>query len=188
MLDCLMMLTSASVLSATYALDQIIAQKTKQGRCPWCRGALCDGGWERKLALPAGANPPDGFLWRESFCCSRCRRRTTPPSARFPGRVRSFAGLVLVARILAKPKARSEWRAIATLLGITRRTLVAWLLALEKIEAGTRGWLELCEKYACSGLGIAGLWAKLLHELGERAGEVLLEDAKLLWPEFIYVS
>lgn len=188
MTNCLMMLTSARVLSATHALDRLIAQKTREKRCPWCKGPLCCGGWERKLELPPDAIPPEGFLWRESFCCGRCRRRTTPPSARFPGRVRSFAGLVLVARILARPKERSEWRAIAALLGITRRTLVAWLRALERIEAGSPGWLGLCEEFCCSGQGIGGLWAGLLHSLGGRAAEVLLERAKVLWPEFHYVS
>jgi hypothetical protein len=75
-------------------IDQELAETTRQKGCPYCGGKLHLADYPRS---PFGLPPQlrDSFEYRLSFCCSQCRKRTTPPSVRFFGR-RWFPAPILV--------------------------------------------------------------------------------------------
>ncbi|EKE09991.1 MAG: hypothetical protein ACD_16C00093G0001 [uncultured bacterium] len=66
------------------AIDQNLAHQTQARGCPLCGHKLHCANYPRS---PMGLPPP---LWsfyekRLSFCCAKCRKRTTPPSVKFFG-------------------------------------------------------------------------------------------------------
>lgn len=103
-------------------MDLGMAEAAKAEGCDDCGGKLHCGDYPRK---PCGG---PGWEERYSFCCAErgCRKRKTPPSARFLGR-KVYAGfvVVLVSAMMhgLKPK-RVE--ALREALGIDKRTLARW--------------------------------------------------------------
>lgn len=65
-------------------IDQELAQAVQEAGCT-CGGKLHRANYPRS---PCGLLPRfrSGYEERLSFCCDRCRKRTTPPSVRFFGR------------------------------------------------------------------------------------------------------
>jgi hypothetical protein len=106
-------------------LEKVDADLTEQARakgCLLCGGKLHRSDYERK--------PRGGPQWevRFSFCCAKegCRRRHTPPSARFLGR-RVYAGVIVVL-VSAMQQGLHPQRVqrLREVLGIDRRTLERW--------------------------------------------------------------
>ena len=62
---------------------------------------------------------------RFSFCCSRCRRRFTPPSLRFHGRAWYLAPVRLLASVRDK-ECRQSTRELRRRMGISLRTISRW--------------------------------------------------------------
>ncbi len=77
----------ASVWFRLFHIDLQIAEQVRFAGCQHCQGGhLHVANYPRK---PRGEHRDvlgPHYLLRLSFCCSVCRRRTTPPSVRFMGR------------------------------------------------------------------------------------------------------
>jgi hypothetical protein len=96
--------------------DERALEQARRGGCPHCGRRLDRADFPRK----ARGVPPvweAAFSRRLSLCCSRdgCRKRLTPPSARFLGRRIYVAFVVLIGGLSAWSRAT-----------IARRTLVRW--------------------------------------------------------------
>ena len=76
-------------------LDEELAAQAQGAGCS-CGGVLHRANYPRKPRGCPTLAIRDAFSSRLSFCCSRCRRRTTSMSVRFLGR-RVYLGLVLTA-------------------------------------------------------------------------------------------
>ena len=75
-------------------LDEELAAQAQCAGCS-CGGVLHRANYPRKPRGCPTLAIRDAFSSRLSFCCSRCRRRTTSVSVRFLGR-RVYLGLVVV--------------------------------------------------------------------------------------------
>jgi hypothetical protein len=108
-----------------FAVDQDLAQSARAKACP-CGGRLHSANYPRK---PRGVDDlPEDYGRRFSFCCARdgCRKRVTPPSARFLGRkVYLFAVIVLVSAMRQGPTPRRV-RVLSETFGADRRTIARW--------------------------------------------------------------
>ncbi len=108
-------------------IDQDLARSAQAEGCRWCGGRLDRADYARK---PRGI-PPElsaEHAVRLSLCCAAegCRRRTTPPSARFLGR-RVYIGAAILGITALRPGARrAEARALRVWLGLSARTLARW--------------------------------------------------------------
>lgn len=106
-------------------LDRDLLEEAREAGCLHCGEVLHRGDYERK---PRGAPErlPEGFSTRFSLCCSRCRRRLTPPSLRFLGRkVYLAVAVVLVSAMMLGPSPPRAAR-LKRALGVSRRTLCRW--------------------------------------------------------------
>jgi hypothetical protein len=75
-------------------IDQEFAEKVRQQGCLHCGNKLHRDNYPRSpFGLPQALR--EYYEQRISFCCSDCRKRTTPPSVRFFGR-RWFAAPILI--------------------------------------------------------------------------------------------
>ena len=103
-------------------IDEELAGEARAGGCA-CGGVLHHGNYPRK---PRGclSEVRSEFRWRYSFCCNRCRRRTTSRSVRFLGR-RVYLALAVVLRSIppATPRAAGV---LTTMLDVPVRTLQRW--------------------------------------------------------------
>lgn len=80
-------------------IDQELAEISLKSGCVHCGGKLHQADYPRSPAgMPLAFR--DQYRQRISFCCSDCRKRTTPPSVRFFGRRRSPAPIFILICIL----------------------------------------------------------------------------------------
>ena len=91
-------------------LDEELAAQAQAGGCT-CDGVLHRANYPRKPRACPTLAIREAFSSRLSFCCSRCRRRTTSMSVRFLGR-RVYLGLaVVLCEALAVPlRTLQRWR------------------------------------------------------------------------------
>jgi len=104
-------------------IDAELAAAARSAGCA-CSGVLHSARYPRKpRGLP---NDVGRDVWRASFCCASCRRRTTPPSVRFIGRRVYFGAVVVLATALQQ--GLSPWRArrLRDLFGVSAQTLARW--------------------------------------------------------------
>ena len=122
------------------AIDGDLAAKSRVQGCGFCGGLLHSARYPRKprggpMQVPA-ARPTT----RQSFCCERCRRRTTPPSVRFLGR-RVYPGFVLVLLgAMQSGVTDSRIDELRLSLGVARRTLQRWRHWWREIFVQTQFW------------------------------------------------
>ena len=64
--------------------------------------------------------------WRESFCCSKCRRRRTPMSLRFFGRKVFFSVVVLLILVVRDGAQPDRLSRLAERHSVSVRTLRRW--------------------------------------------------------------
>jgi len=83
------LLNDAELFKLLLMVDTDLAQQAHANGCACCGAKLHRGNYPR---LPRGGPVGD---WRYSFCCSKCRKRNTPPSVRFLGR-KVYVGVVVV--------------------------------------------------------------------------------------------
>jgi len=106
------------------AIDRDLALRARRAGCPRCEGRLDSATYPRKpRGGPARALGAQHHR-RLSFCCDGCKKRLTPPSARFLGR-RVYYGAVVVLACL-KPLTGRRVTELKALLGVDRRTLRRW--------------------------------------------------------------
>ena len=104
------------------AIDSDLASRARMGGCSFCGGALHSACYPRK---PRGSGELEttAAATRHSFCCSKCRRRTTPESVRFLGR-RVYPGFVMVLlSAMQSGVADTLINELQLHLGVARRTL-----------------------------------------------------------------
>lgn len=119
-------LVDARVWVLLLEADRELAGEARAKGCAFCGGRLHSARYRRK---PRGGLPAElrsAYGWRESLCCARCRRRTTPASLRFLGR-RVYLGALMVL-VSAMTGGVTEKRAAAAreLIGVSTRTLQRW--------------------------------------------------------------
>lgn len=76
------------------AIDVDSANQAKKIGCGHCSGTLHQANYPR-IVFGLNAQIAPLYDTRFSFCCSLCRRRTTPPSVRFLGR-RRYAATIFI--------------------------------------------------------------------------------------------
>ena len=78
-------LSDSSFHSILIAIDKELADAAQKKGCLHCGGVLHQAAYPRSpFGMPAAFR--SFYEARLSFCCSNCRKRTTPPSVRFFGR------------------------------------------------------------------------------------------------------
>jgi hypothetical protein len=110
-------------------LDQDLASQARQSGCRFCGAVLHSACYVRKpRGLPAGVDPGPAYPIRFSFCCSAegCRRRHTPPSARFLGRKVYLAVMVALLTAMRQGPTPQSLRTLGEVFGVDRRTLGRW--------------------------------------------------------------
>lgn len=80
-------LLDASFWARLFHIDRQKAEQVRAAGCPHCRnGALHAAHYPRKPRGECRRILGSDYTRRFSFCCSQCRKRTTPESVRFLGR------------------------------------------------------------------------------------------------------
>lgn len=122
---CQSILHSTAFFSLLLGIDQDLAAEACALGCRCCGGRLHRACYPRK---PRGALCPldPAYRQRWSFCCARCRRRTTPDSVRFLGR-RGYLGVVVtLACALTTGLSLRRAGVLTTQLHVPLRTLQRW--------------------------------------------------------------
>jgi hypothetical protein len=120
------------------------------------------------------------FESRFSFCCKRCRRRTTSMSVRFLGR-RLYVALVMVlasARHAGQMPARAG---LAGALGVPLRTLARWRTWWVEQLPATPFWRAACARFMPP-VAIERLPASLLERFGGEAAGAMTRYLMFLSP------
>lgn len=119
--------------------DAEIAERRRAEGCGACGGRLHQGHYQRRpRGGPAGLGAT--FSRRFSYCCGRCRARTTPPSVRFLGR-KVYLGLVVM--LLPAMGRRYPPRVVDLVrrsLGPSLRTFRRWLAFWTELVPRSTFW------------------------------------------------
>jgi len=109
-----------------FQIDQDIAEQVRQRGCSYCNGKLHVANYPRK---PRGIHRdvlgPD-YSQRISFCCSLCRRRTTPPSVRFLGRKVYLASIITLLSAGTSALSKIQRQQLLDVLDVPAQTLHRW--------------------------------------------------------------
>lgn len=125
-------------------IDKELADETRAGGCP-CGGVLHQADYPRKPRACLNEVRAD-FESRFSFCCSRCRKRTTALSVRFLGRrvYLSLAVVLVSARHMGQVPAAAG---ISASLGVPARTLQRWRDWWQQHFVLTPLWQAACARF-----------------------------------------
>ena len=104
-------------------IDIDLAAQVRAGGCP-CGGVLHCANYPRKPRCCLNDVRAD-YESRFSFCCNRCRKRTTSVSVRFLGR-RVYLGLALVLMSAGRAAATSAVAQLGETLSVPARTIQRW--------------------------------------------------------------
>lgn len=125
---CHKLLRSATLYALLLRFDEDMAAETRRGRCKKCGGRLDQGHYPRKPRVPTWVELPKGYEERFSYSCAvdGCRKRHTPPSARYLGR-RIYLGVIVVLAT-AMQQGLAPWRLsrLREELEVSRQTLERW--------------------------------------------------------------
>lgn len=125
-MDYLSIMTSPSFFLFLLLIDRDIAAKVKEGRCPICGEPLDVSNFKRKMGFGIPPECGEDMAVRLSFCCRECRRRQTPPSARFlPGKC-YLTVIVAIMAIMQNGENGKRMKPIQEKLGISRQTIGRW--------------------------------------------------------------
>ena len=104
-------------------IDIELAAQTRASGC-LCGGVLHRANFPRKPRCCLNEVRAD-YEWRFSFCCNRCRKRTTSVSVRFLGR-RVYLGLAVVLMSAGRTEATSKVAQLGEILAVPVRTIQRW--------------------------------------------------------------
>lgn len=140
---CHALLSNPEFFRFLLTIDEEFASETRDAGCCGCGGVLHSARYPRK---PRGCPKAvrEAYSWRLSFCCARCRQRTTPLSVRFLGR-RVY---VAVALMLVSPPGGLAARQLCEQLGVPVRTLHRWRAWWRKGFPATAFWQSMRERFA----------------------------------------
>ena len=131
-------LIDRALLAILRQLDVEEAERVRQGGCPYCGGKLHRANFPRK---PRGIEEvEEEDWWRLSFCCEKCRRRTTPKSTRFLGRKVYHATVVVVVVVL---RATTLVRRIAAATRASAITIRRWVMWWKGPVLDSNWWREV---------------------------------------------
>lgn len=127
---CHTLLQDPKLYALLLRIDQEQAAEARAAGCR-CGGPLHSARYPRK---PRGGPPGLGEPYRSrlSFCCARCRRRTTPVSVRYLARRVYLAVMVVLACAMRAGVTGKRVAQLSAVLKVPRRTLERW----------RRWWLE----------------------------------------------
>jgi len=151
-------------------LDEELATQAQGAGCS-CGGVLHRANYPRKPRGCPTLAIREAFSSRLSFCCSRCRRRTTSMSVRFLGR-RVYLGLVVV---LCSARHAGQNTAAATLceaLAVPLRTLQRWRRWWREDFMQTPLWQAMCARFMPP-VSVQGLPGELLARFAGDGGQAL---------------
>ena len=160
-------------------LDEELAAQAQAEGCS-CGGVLHRANYPRKPRGCPNLAIREAFSSRLSFCCSRCRRRTTSMSVRFLGR-RVYLGLVVV---LCSARHAGQNTAAATLceaLAVPLRTLQRWRRWWREDFMQTPLWQAMCARFMPP-VSPQGLPGELLARFAGEATEALQRLLRFLAP------
>ena len=160
-------------------LDEELAAQAQCAGCS-CGGVLHRANYPRKPRGCPTLAIRDAFSSRLSFCCSRCRRRTTSVSVRFLGR-RVYLGLVVV---LCSARHAGQNTAAARLceaLAVPLRTLQRWRRWWREDFMQTPLWQAMCARFMPP-VSAQGLPGELLARFAGEATEALQRLLRFLAP------
>ena len=121
-------------------IDGDLADKCRLLGCPFCGGVLHSARYPRKPRGGPTASDESTTATRQSFCCDRCRRRTTPESVCFLGR-RVYPGFVMVLlSAMQSGVTDSRIEELRSNLGVARRTLQRWRRWWQEQFVRTQFW------------------------------------------------
>ena len=125
-------------------VDQELAGEAKAAGCS-CGGVLHRANYPRKPRACPNEVRAD-FESRLSFCCNRCRRRTTSMSVRFLGR-RVYLALAVVLMSARHAGQTSAAARLSTMLDIPLRTLERWRHWWREDFPLTPLWQAACARF-----------------------------------------
>ncbi len=125
-------------------IDEELAGETRAGGCP-CGGVLHRSDYPRKPRACLKEVRAD-FASRFSFCCNRCRKRTTATSVRFLGR-RVYLSLVVVLVSALHMGQVPVAAGISASLGVPLRTLQRWRHWWRQLFVLTPLWQAACARF-----------------------------------------
>ena len=160
-------------------LDEELAAQAQGAGCS-CGGVLHRANYPRKPRGCPTLAIREAFSSRLSFCCSRCRRRTTSMSVRFLGR-RVYLGLVVV---LCSARHAGQNTAAARLceaLAVPLRTLTRWRRWWREDFLQTPLWQAMCARFMPP-VSAHGLPGDLLARFAGEATEALQRLLRFLAP------
>ena len=121
------LLSDASVFSSLLVIDRARARVMKAEGCLRCGGKLDVAAYTRMAGgVPGGVSAH--LSRRDSFCCRDCRRRSTPPTARFLGQRAYVSVVVALAAVLSDGPTAMRITALSNLIGASRRTVKRWIV------------------------------------------------------------
>lgn len=158
--------------------DEELASEAHSCRCA-CGGTLHRANYPRKpRACPSEVRA--AFESRFSFCCNRCRRRTTSMSVRFLGR-RVYLSLAVVLTAARLAGQRPTAARLSDELNIPLRTLERWRQWWRQQFPLTPLWQAQCARFMPPP-DTAMLPASLLERYAGEAAESLLRLLVFLSP------
>lgn len=140
---CHSLLLDASFWFNLSQLDHVIADQVKRRGCQHCSGKLHVANYPRK---PRGEHRDvlgADYTQRLSFCCSLCRRRTTPPSLRFLGRKVYLSSLIVVLSAGVDVLDQQQRDTLLDALQVPAQTLYRWRCWWREHVPGTPTWKAL---------------------------------------------
>ena len=159
-------------------IDEELAGEARAGGCA-CGGVLHHGNYPRK---PRGclSEVRSEFRWRYSFCCNRCRRRTTSRSVRFLGR-RVYLALAVVLRSIPQATPSAAGARLAAVLDVSVRTLHRWRHWWRQQLPLTAFWQDAAARFLPP-VATAHCPAGLLERFAGNAADQLLRLLVFLTP------
>jgi hypothetical protein len=158
-------------------IDDELAENTRARACLDCGGALHQADYPRSpLALPVSCR--EYYDRRRSLCCGDCRKRVTPPSVRFFGRLRFPAAIMFLISVFMSSASRRRYHQVKHYFGIniSLRTWVRWRRWWQECFIGTSFWKQA--KAQLPAKALVGLFPRQLiliypGRLNERLGMAL---------------
>ena len=159
-------------------IDIELAAQTRAGGCQ-CGGALHRANYPRKPRCCLDEVRAD-FESRFSFCCNRCRKRTTSVSVRFFGR-RVYLGLAVVLMSASRTEATSEVARLSEKLEVPVRTIQRWRSSWVEQFPLTPLWQAACARFMPP-IALVQLPASLIERFVGSTGESLMRLLVFLTP------
>ncbi len=131
-------------------VDRDLASQAQESKCRFCGGVLHSACYLRKpRGLPAGIDPGPEYPVRFSFCCSveGCRRRHTPPSARFLGPKVYLAVMVALLTAMRQGPTRRSLSELGATFGVGRRTLGRWRVWWRSVFVESEFWRRMASRF-----------------------------------------